>query len=239
MEENICSWSPVLIVDLIKGTIWPLTILLISLGFRAGIISTLKSFFTKNSVSEFSATATGVSAKFVAAKQSSEALESGSTGAVSLPENMTIDAIKERHSQVETEFSGELLDSIKVHVRALNLPLEDVSDILMKEVAVLQSAVRYYDINKVLFRSQYNLFSIMSKNNDYVSKEELKNHFETIKEVTGDTFSEWDWIRYIAYPSSTGLLTDEGDGYKLSKLGRSYVQFMNKSPQLVDELSKI
>jgi len=169
MKEIACNWTPQLIVEVIKSVIWPLSILLIALIlllitliFRSGIIKSIRSFFSKNSIAELSASPSGFSAKFVTAKQSLETLESGNSSSVALPENMAIEAIKERHVQATTEFSIELFNSIKTHIKALNIPPEEAQEILIKELSLLQSALRYLDINKVLFRSQFNLFYIMS-----------------------------------------------------------------------------
>jgi len=239
MEELSCNWTPQLIVEVIKSVVWPITILLIGLKFRSGLFESIRNFFSKNTVSEVSASASGVSAKFVAAKQSNESKESSGTSSVSLPENMSVETIRKRHEQNKTEFSEELYKAIKTHLSALDLSPEEEVEILAKEASQLQSAVRYFDINKVLFRSQFNLFSIMRDNSDFVSKEDIQVHFLEIKKLVGEAFIDWDWIKYISYPVSNGLVSDEGDGYKLTKLGSSYVSFMSRNPQLIDELAKL
>lgn len=239
MDELICSWTPQLIVELVKAVAWPIALLLIGLKFRSGIHEAIRNFFSKNTVSEVSATASGVSAKFIAAKQSLEAKESAGTSAVSLPENMSAEAIKKRHEQNRTDFSEELYKAIKTHLSAIKLSPEEEVEILAREASQLQSAIRYFDINKVLFRSQFNLFSVMSNNSGYASKDNVQHHFLTIKNLVGEAFLDWDWIKYVSYPVSYGLLSDEGDGYKLTTLAGSYVSFMSRNPQLVDELAKL
>ncbi len=239
MEQLTCSWSPELIVELIKVLTWPLVVLIIGFKTRAGLFELFRNFFSKNRVTEVSASASGVSAKFAAEKQSSEARESAGTNAVSLPENMELDAIKKRQEKSSTEISEELYKSIRTHLAVLNISQEEEIEILAKETAILQSAVRYFDINKVIFRSQYNMFSIMAENNGVASKNEVQDHFEYIKGLFSEVFADWDWIKYISYPVSNGLISDEGDGYKLTELGRSYLSFMSRNPQLIDELSKL
>lgn len=239
MEKFACTWTPQLIVELIKSVVWPLTLLLIGLKFRSGLFESVRNFFSKNSVSEVSASASGVSAKFVAAKQSTESKESSGTSSVSLPENMSAESIRKRHEQNKTDFSEELYKAIKTHLLALELSPEEEIEILAEEASQLQSAVRYFDINKILFRSQFDLFSIMSNNSDYASKEDIQSHFLEVKKFVGEEFIDWDWIKYISYPVSSGLLCDEGDGYRLTTLASSYVSFMSRNPQLVDELAKL
>lgn len=63
MEDLACSWSPKLIVDLIKNIAWPIVVLLIGFSFRTRGFEVVSSFFSKNMVSEISATVSGVSAK--------------------------------------------------------------------------------------------------------------------------------------------------------------------------------
>lgn len=239
MEQLTCSWTPQLIVELIKAVVWPLTVLIIGIKFRSGIYEFIRDFFSKNTVSEVSATASGVSAKFVAAKQSSETKESAGASVVSLPENMNADAISKRLEQNRTEFSEELYKAIKTHLAALELSPGEEIEILAREVSLLQSAIRYINVNKVIFRSQFNLFSIMADNSGYISKDDVQRYFVTIKELYGEALSDWDWIKYVSYPVSNGLINDENGGYKLTTLGSSYTSFMSRNPQLIDELAKL
>lgn len=239
MEELTCNWTPQLIVELIKSVAWPLTLLLICLKFRSCLIESIRNFFSKNTVAEVSATTSGVSAKFVAAKQSIESKESGGRSAISLPQNMSTEAIRERHEQNKTEFSEELYRAIKIHLSALELKSNEQIEILVKELSLLQSIIRYFDINRVLFRSQFNLFSIMKNNSDYISKNDLQRNFLEIKNLFGEAYIDWDWVKYISFPVNNGLISDDGEGYKLTTLGRSYVQFMSRNPQLIDELAKL
>ncbi|MGP9768778.1 hypothetical protein ACT3UM_23945, partial [Halomonas sp. AOP13-D3-9] len=109
MEENLCSWAPGLVVELIKAIAWPITVLIIGIRFRTGIFESIQIFFSKNTVSEVSASASGVSAKFVAAQQSLEALEGSGGNSVNLPENMSLEAIRQRHEEHKTEFSEDIL----------------------------------------------------------------------------------------------------------------------------------
>lgn len=239
MEDLACTWTPEVIVEITKALAWPLVVLAIGFRFRSGFLESVRGFFARNAVSEVSATTTGISAKFVAAKQTTETRESIGSNSVSLPENMTVEAIKEKHSSAATEFSEEIYEGISTHLRALELPREEEREILAREISLLQSAINFFDINKVIFRSQFNLFAIMAENNNFISKEGLQNHFIEIKNFVGEGLEGWDWVKYVAYPVSSGLLVDENGGYTLSKRGRSYVTFMHRNPQLIDDLAKL
>jgi hypothetical protein len=239
MEDQICNWTPELVVDLVKAVIWPVTVLIIGIRFRSGIYGSLQKFLSKNTVSEVSATTSGVSAKFVAAKQTSETIESAGTNAINLPEKMNADAIQKRHEEQQTEFSEELYSSIKSHLSALHLTKDEEVELIAKEASLLQSAIRYFDINKVLFRSQYNLFSIMANNAGFIDKNGAQNNFISVKEKVGEGLSDWDWIKYVSYPVSNGIIVENESGYELTCLGKSYVSFMSRNPQLIDDLAKL
>ncbi|MDQ5206292.1 hypothetical protein RCD90_22575 [Klebsiella pneumoniae] len=239
MVDLACSWSPTLIVDLIKSIVWPAVVLLIGFSFRVRIFDVVRSFLSKNTVSEISASVSGVSAKFMASKQSLEVLETSNSDTVKLPKNMDFEAIRERHEQHKTEFSDELYQAISKHVYSLEVDNEVRIDLLVREASLLQSAVRYFQINKVLFRSQYNLFLTTFTNGNYISTESALQYFEKIKNNNKEAFSEWDWIKYSAYPVSNDLIYENDGGYKLTTIGRSYVAFMSKKPQLIDELAKL
>ncbi|NDV93090.1 hypothetical protein GTH32_18130 [Alteromonas sp. 345S023] len=239
MEELSCNWTPQLIVEVIKSIVWPVTVLLIGLKFRTVFFDSISNFFSTNTVSELSASTSGLSAKFVAAKQSIGSKKSSGASSVSLPENMSLESIAKRHEHNRTDFSEETFKAIKTHLSALALSPEEEVEILAKEASLLQSAIRYFDINKVLFRSQLNLFFSMKSNSGYASKDDIQSHFLEVKKSVENAYTDWDWIKYMSYPVSDGLLSDERDGYKLTTLGSSYVSFMSRNPQLVDELSPL
>ncbi|UAY97098.1 hypothetical protein [Dickeya dadantii] len=239
MEDLACSWSPKLIVDLIKSIAWPVVVLLIGFSFRIRIFDVVRSFFSKNTVSEISATVSGVSAKFMASKQSTEVLETSNSNAANLPKFMSVEAIRKRHEQQKTEFSDEICQDIIKHVSSLDIDNEVKIDLLSREVSLCQSVVRYFEINKVLFRSQYNLFYIITSNGGYISKEDALQYFDKTKSNNKEAFMDWDWIKYISYPVSNNLIYEDDNSYKLTPIGRSYVAFMSKKPQLIDELVKL
>ncbi|ECJ8138105.1 hypothetical protein FQA04_09270, partial [Salmonella enterica] len=108
MEDLACSWSPKLIVELIKSIAWPVVVLIIGFRFRTRIFEVVSSFFSKNTLSEISATLSGISAKFIVEKQTAEVLESSNSNLASLQKNTSIEAIRIHHEQFRTEFSEEL-----------------------------------------------------------------------------------------------------------------------------------
>ncbi|KHT13354.1 MULTISPECIES: hypothetical protein [Pectobacterium] len=239
MEDLGYNWSPKLIVELIKIIAWPVVVLVIGFSFRTQVFSVIRLFFSKNTISEISASASGLSAKFVAAKQSLGVLETDNLNNESFPKNMTLEVIRDRHEKNKTEYSEELYQELIILISSLNVSNESKVELLAREVSLYQSAMRYFGINKFLFRSQYNLFSIMVNNGGAIRKDDAYRVFDTIKNNSNEVFSDWDLIKYIAYPVSIGLIYEEVDEYKLTSTGRSYVAFMSRNPQLVEELAKL
>ncbi|WP_024850815.1 hypothetical protein [Hydrogenovibrio kuenenii] len=239
MVEATCTWTPQLIVDLIKGVVWPLTVIFIVLKFRSNILEWIKGFFSKNTVSEFSAGAGGVYVK-LAEKQSTETKKPSNT-ATSLPGTMnSVEEIHKQHNEQQTEFSEKLYKDIQEHIHALGVSSEEQVNILSKEASILKSVLFYVDVNKFLFRSQFNLLSMMLSTGGSLSKDDIQNHFLATKNLAGDVFSDWDWVKYIAYPIEVRLFSsDGGDKYTLTLAGRSYLSFMTRNPRFVDELVKL
>ena len=237
--ESLCNWTPELVVELVKVVVWPVTVLIIGIRFRVVIFDSLKKFASKSRVSEVSASSSGVTAKFVAAQQVSEALVGASTNPVNLPETMSLEGIRQRHVEYKTEFSEELLSGIQAHVAALGGSSEETIDLLAQEISLLQSAIRYFAINDVLFRSQFDLLSEMSNDGGCIDNSDLEHYLLSAKERTNDQLLEWDKIKYVAYLVSNKLIRESDTGYSLTSLGRSYLKFMSKNPQLVDNLTKL
>lgn len=238
MEGLACDWSPKIIVDLIKSIAWPVVVLLIGFRFRIRIFDIIRSFLSKNTVSEISATVAGISAKFIAAKQSAESLEKPSTNNENLSTNTSAETLKERHDILKTEFSEDLYNSIIEHVSSLSSDNEEKIILLSRELSLFQSAMAYLGINKLLFLSQYELLHKASIIGGRIGKEDVIMHFNSIKN-NNEALVDWDWIKYIEYPVGVELIYEEDNIFKLTSKGRSYIKYMSMNPQLIDELSKL
>lgn len=236
---GLCDWTPAVIVELVKAVAWPLVILLIGMRFKGDIKSVFKGLFKGSTVTELSASASGITAKFEALKQASEASDSRAPNVSALPESMSLEAIKARQATQETEFSRELETALRRHLSALQIGDDEKLDLLYKELAQFQSITRYLFISRVMFRSQYELFRHLRQRNDGMSERELQEYFESINLKSGGGLAGWDHVKYLAYPASNGVIEVKEGRYHLSAVGRSYVQFMEASPQLVNELSAL
>lgn len=239
MEQPLCNWTPQLIVELIKGVIWPIVVIIIGFRFRTRIGETFKEFFSKNNLSSFKASATGVEAQFNAiTKQTSKATEN-SNNSSNMPENMSLEAINKRHTESSTLMSEESFKSIKAHLSALQLEDKEQIELLSKEVAIQHTERIYTYINKAIFRSQFDLLNRMKSSELYISNLDLENHFNEIRKAAGEGLLSWDWIKYISYLVSSNLIISNADGYQLTDLGKSYLEFMFRNPSLIHELTSL
>jgi hypothetical protein len=229
------AWTPEVIVNLIKEIIWPITVLLLGWHFRGNISNIISNFFTKNNITELNASPTGISAKFKTTQQNAETNERITNSPSSLPENLDFDSIKAKHLEFTTEYSKEIYLNIKKHIDILNINDKQKIDLLETEVALIQSSLRYYDINKVLFRSQFDLFNDYFYGKGEVTIEQIKQYYNLINYK----FVDWDYAKYMAFPISTGIVESSTNGYKLTKMGISYIKFMRRNLQLVNELSSL
>lgn len=234
-----CEWTPELLVALVGEIVWPITILLIGWRFRGGISDALTNFFSRNEVSEFSASATGLTAKFTSIQEQAKSFEGGAYASNSLPDGMDYESIMELHEKHETEFSKLLKDENDRHVGLFDIGDAEKINLLTEELSLYQSAMRYIDINKALFRSQYNLFSEIMYEETEVSVSELEDFLKACNEVTDGALEGWDYVKYMSYPLSNGIVEHCESGFKLTSLGRSYVHFMKRNLKLVDELPKL
>ncbi len=233
------DWSPELIIKLISEVAWPIVVLILGWRFKRGILSASSSFFNKNDVTELSASATGVTAKFKAAQQKAEITEESSSSKTAVPIGGDYDSVIKKHNQQTTEYSDEIFESIKSHVDSLGVTDDIKIDLLSKEASILQAALRFNSINQVLFRSQYDLFNIMPDDDNITPDQEIQKYFDGTVNSNPENLEGWDLVKYLSYPVSTGIIEYHNNGYRLTKFGKSYVQHMRKNLSLIDSLAKM
>lgn len=237
--QQVSVWSPEQITELVGELAWPIVVLILGWKLRGNITSAISSFLNTNDVTEVSASATGITAKFKAAQQKAEISEESNSSNTVLPIGGDYDSVTEIHNQQTTEFSNELHESIKAHINALDVSDTDTIELLTKEASILQAAVRFNNINQVLFRSQFDLFSLMPTDGNTISDQELQKYFDNVVSSNFTEIEEWDLVKYLSYPASIGIIEYHNDGYRLTTFGKSYVQYMKKNLGLIDSLGKL
>lgn len=238
MNDELTIWTPTTLVDLARAIAWPLAILILGFRLKSTLADMVTQFFKKNRVTEVSASASGIKARFQAQQQQQQSETTDVTAVVNanLPEHMTLEAIESIHRRNSTEFSDALLQQIKQHLAGLNITPDQQIDILSRDNAQLQAMVRFQTISKPLFRSQFDLLTKIASNDGTASHADAEQYFRMVKHRFEDAYETWDVMFYVSYMINAGLITVDDGGYTLTMVGSSYLTFMNRNPQLVIEL---
>ncbi|WP_039045941.1 hypothetical protein [Plesiomonas shigelloides] len=252
MDVNACSWEPKYIVELIKSVAWPLLLLVLIFPFKGQLNKLLLNFLGRLKISEFSLGPTGATIKLEQQAVSNRTLsamienyvpDTVSTEKVSnsssLPDDMSAAAIKNKQRDSQTQYSNVIFEAVKDHVSLMDITSDEKIDLLSREVSLLQSAVRYIEVNKVIFRSQFNLLYKINHNGGCISNDTLIEHFNEIKNRNKEVFDTWDYIKYISYLVTVNLISSNNDNYTITVFGSSYLTFMSKNPQMIEGLNKL
>ena len=240
-KENIhavISWAPETIVDLIGELAWPVVILLISWRFKDSIKSGITNFLSQNNVTEVSVGAGGITAKIEASKQAAESVNIKKP-TEPLPEGKDAESIRQLQTERATQYSLELQQRVQKHIDAFEITEQAKIELLCSEVSLLQAVLNYVDITTVLFLSQYNLFNKLFYPLNIVTKDEIENYFEELKEINTEGYKDWDVDKYLAYPLSINMIESYENGYRLTKLGSSYVIHLRNNPSFLDYLANL
>ena len=243
MEENnklvqaATNWSPEIIVDLVGELTWPLVVLLIAWRFKDSIKSGLAHVLSRSNVTEVSVGASGITAKLESSKQSVES-KNTKLPSEALPEGKDAESIRRIQTERATQYSLELQSNVQKHIDALDVTDKEKIELLCSEVSLLQAVLNYVDITSVLFLSQYNLLNTLLFPSNTVTKEQMENYFNGLKDVY-EGYKEWDVEQYLAYPLSINMIELNENGYKLTQLGSSYVIHLRNNPGFIDHLAKL
>ena len=246
LPTSLCEWSPEIYVDIASELAWPVVVLLLGYRFRNALLCGIKDFFTKNSIKEFSASATGLSAKFQSTNQEkrSAAINADKLEPVSFANKIDSGEVlsKERLQVIQEEnatlYSQQLLKSINSHLTSLKVTTEEKVELLAKEVSINQAAMIFLDISLTLFQSQYKLFNEHLYRNVEINISNSEEYFKTQVQKNG-LLQDWSAEKYYAFPLEIGLLEKVKDHYRLTDFGKSYVRFMRNNPKVEKYLAAI
>lgn len=238
MDVVTCAWSPKYIVELFKYISWPIVSVILAILFKTFFHKIGHNLFRGTRISELTLGTSGATAKFEKGQDVS-GKNISTVSLASLPDGMSADAIRARQLEYQTEYSELMFDSVNKHVSMMNVSDNEKIELLARDVSLLQCAMKYIEVNRVIFRSQYNLLGVMVHSSGVLSSSDVDNYFSLIKAGKPEDFSTWDSIKYISYLVGVGLIVSEGEQYKITVFGRSYLVFMSKNPQMVDGLNKV
>lgn len=238
MEKNPTNldfiWTPESIISMVDILAWPVVVLSGIVILKSNVIPVLRAFFKKNRMSELSVGTSGAHAKFQASQEqpSEEVKKVAST--IEVTSNHK-NIIKQQDSN-SSELSKNIAEMVKA--QAVGLDVSDIEKIemLSTEVGLLKVAIACYDINKAIFRSQYDLLNNWLGDGSSITQEQVVAYFEEQVKKNNSAFTGWDYIKYISYLISSGLIEHDGSNYKLTVIGNAYIKFMRKNPQHIASL---
>jgi hypothetical protein len=237
--SEICSWTPEVLVNLIGELAWPLIVLVLGWRFKASIGEVISNFLNKNNVTEVSAGATGVSAKFSPVEQKNEMPNIPLNEASSQPGGVDLLSVRKRHSESKSDYTRELEVFARQHLNSFSISDSEKVELLLDEVSITQASFGYLATNKVLFRSQFDLFNAKMFPSKVISVSEIEEHFQLASEKNPNNYEGWDANKYIEFPVESKLIEYKEGGYVLTKFGSSYIEYMRKNINLVESLGNI
>lgn len=237
MNQGVTTGS--LIVSLIGEIVWPLTILFLVFMLKDGIISTIQNLFFKRGIKEFRAGGSGVTAIFEADRQETADSKNFSHNSKFLPHGKKYEDIKAKHEENESSYSKQIYEDVKEHIYAFDISDKERIELLLKEVSLLNTSVNCVSIIKILFRSQFELFNKMRDGKNNFKAIEIERYFKEMAIKYPSAFENWDYLKYLSYPISVGLLAYQNGNYQLTNFGEAFVDFMRMNPNLIDDLANL
>lgn len=239
MDNNVDKliWTATEIVNLVDVLAWPLASVALVFLLRSKLSGFLNGFFNRNNVTELSAGS--FTAKFTQSKQGANNLEDKQEKVATMP-HAGEDATEflTRLSQNETKTSKNILKGIQSHISSLGLSGNKAIEVLEIELSLTQARIYFLDLNRVLYRSQYNLLTLLKDNSGKLAESEVSIFYEKVKSNFPLVFGSTELINYLAYPMRVNLIEKNGSCYCLTDYGDSYLSFMDKNSHLIMELNQ-
>ena len=233
------NWTPELIVGLVNALAWPLTVIVVALSLRLFLGKSFRNLFSESKVSEFSVSKAGISTKFVANKQTIEGIGSSTNRAISSAERDDVDVVRENQQLASTEYSEDIFRTVNLQLDRFPISKEDKLELIARDYSLIQCALQYNNVKTALFRSQYDLLRKIQDNTNSLLSYELEQYVQDVLDSNPKSYPGWDFQSYAAYLVSTGLIVEDAKEYRLTKFGRSFVTYMSRNPQFVDQLSRL
>ena len=239
MSSNVehLIWTAGDIVNLAGVISWPIASVVLVFLLRSRLSGFFNGFFNRNNVTELSAGS--FTAKFTQSKHNAVNPEDTQETIVAMSQaGEGVNNFIERLSRNETKSSKYLLKGIRDHMSSLGLSKEKTIEVLEKELSLTQARIYFLDLNRVLYRSQYNLFKLMKDNSGKLTESDVSIFYEKVKSNFPTVFGFTELINYLAYPMRVNLIEKNGGNYYLTDYGDSYVSFMDINSNLIMELNQ-
>jgi len=232
VKSEELMWTASNIVDFAGVIAWPVASIILVLILRSKVSGYIGSFLNRNNVTELSAA--GFTAKFSQLSQASINPEDKQESITSSPKVVEGSAeFLERLSQDETKTSKRILENIKNHIRSLDLTGDQAIEALEKDLSLNIAKLYFVDINRILYRSQYDLLKWLKESSGKLPESQISDYYENIRSKFPMFYGHVDLISYLAYPMQVGLIEKRDGSYRLTEYGDSYVTFMDRNSNLI------
>jgi len=120
---------------------------------------------------------------------------------------------------------------IRAELSAKSLPVDtETSRVLLKYLAAATLSVQFEQIHSLIFGSQVFL---LKKLNEVAGRgrprADLQQHFEHVKNLYPDSFSDWDLDQYIDFLVGRSLIVDNDGVFHITNLGNDYLVWITRN----------
>ncbi|WP_274015919.1 hypothetical protein [Vibrio parahaemolyticus] len=220
------------IVELAKIFAWPATTIILALVFRNKISSAFNGFFQKNNVTELS---TPVGTLKFSQTESAVELQAESSNV-----EMTKDyeSVVKYQNENESKYTRALLKNYQLYRQSYNVSDATALVTAEKALAITVAHNVYGNINRMIYKSQLVYLQKMYKqDSNIVSIEDLEQYYSSVRPHS-PLFENVTSEQYVSFLIGQGLVQVSGTNYELTDFGESYVEYMNKYPNLVLSLNQ-
>lgn len=231
-ESHNLAFTAAQIVELAQIFAWPATTIVLALVFRSKLSSAFDGFFKKNNVTELS---TPVGTLKFSQSESVVELQAESSNV-----EMTKDyeSVVKYQNENESKYTKALLKNYQLYRQSYNVNDATALETAEKALAITVAHNVYSNINRMIYKSQLvYLQQIYKQDSNIVSFENLEQYYSSVR-PNSPLFENVTSQQYVSFLIGQGLAQVSGANYELTEFGESYVEYMNKYPNLVSSLNQ-
>lgn len=120
---------------------------------------------------------------------------------------------------------------IRAELTAKSLPVDnETSRVLLKYLAAATLSVQFEQVHSLIFGSQ---IFLLKKLNEVAGRgrqrQDLEKHFEHVKSLFPDSFSDWNLDQYIEFLVGRSLILEKDGVFHITNLGNDYLVWITRS----------
>ncbi|ACA87363.1 hypothetical protein [Shewanella woodyi] len=233
--QAVCSWKPEHYVEIIKEIAWPVVVLVISLRYKALIVTRVKALFENLQLGKLTLGTSGLSTEW----QSNDKQKPPLTNNKIEGDLKSLSQIKLYQEQNDSEYIQDAILFVEKQLDYLNVPLEEQIKLLSAEYSILAATNRYVMINNAIYKSQYNLLVNLSLSTEAVTYQNLEIFFNALKADNPEHYEKTDTQLYLRFLIDWNLIKVENSLYSLTLFGFSYIKYMKKNENITHSFRNV